>query len=121
MNRSELEVAKRYEAAGWRVIRGGAPDFLCICEVSGKIVDAVFVEVKSSRKQELTCEQLIWRKVLQSLGAKFRVETPTSSLLVAHPEERKLPAWAEKMAEMILGIDAEVERKIAKRRSEETT
>ena len=72
MNENEVEVAKRYEAEGYSVIRGGAPDFLCVRVVSGEIVEAVFVEVKSSGRG-LTYEQAIYRRVLESLGAKFVV------------------------------------------------
>ena len=30
VNENELEILKRYEAEGWKVLRGGAPDFLII-------------------------------------------------------------------------------------------
>jgi len=78
MNESELEVARRYEAAGWRIVRGGAPDFLAVkTDESGKILDKEFVEVKRGRG--LTYTQAIYKKVLESLGAKFSVVTVSPS------------------------------------------
>ena len=73
VNESELEVLKQYEAKGWRVLRGGAPDFLMLKVDDGRIVDFEFVEVKTEGSQ-LTYEQAIYKEILNKLGAKYKVE-----------------------------------------------
>jgi hypothetical protein len=87
LNKNELEVAKRYGAEGWRVIHGGAPDLLCIkVAESGGILDAEFVEVKSGRAG-LTYEQKVYRKVLETLGAKYKVERISATPIQARPNQ----------------------------------
>lgn len=74
VNKNELLVLKKYESQGWKVIRGGAPDFLMLKVNGGKIEDFIFVEVKNPNS-ELTYEQAIYREVLEKrLGAKYSVE-----------------------------------------------
>lgn len=73
VNEAEKKVLEKYEAMGWKTVRGGAPDFLFLRVEDGKIVDFCFVEVKRPNS-ELTYEQEIYRMVLERLGAKYIVE-----------------------------------------------
>lgn len=119
MNKSELEVARYLESQGWRVIRGGAPDLLCVKEGKfGKILDVVFVEVKRDRR-DLTYKQKMYRRALESLGAKYLLARFRQGAFSFEPSEPKppcshlrLPPWAEKIAEKILEIDAQTERNV---------
>ena len=74
VNKNELEVVKKYEEQGWKTLRGGAPDFVFLKVNNGEIQDILFVEVKS-RGDWLTYEQDIYRKVLEKLNAKYKIET----------------------------------------------
>ena len=78
VNRREREIARRYEADGWVVLRNGAPDFLMlrVVEQSGEKVVAVVqaVEVKAPGDR-LTYEQALYRKALEQLGVRYRLET----------------------------------------------
>lgn len=73
MNKREERVKQRYEADGWKVLRGGAPDFLMLKIDNGKIKEIMFVEVKSS-KAELTDEQAVYRKALEDIGIGYKLE-----------------------------------------------
>ena len=73
VNKNEKEVLNRYEAEGWKVLRGGAPDFLMLKVNDGEIEDALFVEVKSP-SDKLSYEQAIYRKILERLGATYKIE-----------------------------------------------
>jgi hypothetical protein len=78
VNKNELEVLRKYERNGWKVLRGGAPDFLMLKVKDGKIADHCFVEVKR-QGSSLTYEQEIYRKTLKELGAKYIVEVIEAS------------------------------------------
>ena len=73
MNAREENVADRYTKQGWRVLRGGAPDFLMLKVVNGEIGDVRAVEVKSF-EDELTYEQTVYRMVLERAGFQYIVE-----------------------------------------------
>ena len=73
VNKNELEVVKKYEKEGWKTLRGGAPDFIFVKVDNGKIKDFIFVEAKTL-SDKLSYEQTIYRKILESLGAKYKVE-----------------------------------------------
>jgi len=73
VNEAEKRVLEKYEANGWKTVRGGAPDFLFLKVEDEEIKDFCFVEVKRPNS-ELTYEQEIYRRVLESLGAKYIVE-----------------------------------------------
>jgi len=78
VNRREREIARRYEADGWAVLRNGAPDFLVlrVVEQNGeKVISEVqAVEVKAPGDR-LTLEQALYRKALEKLGVRYRLET----------------------------------------------
>lgn len=74
VNEREKKVLEKYEEKGWRPLRGGAPDFLMLKVNDGNIEDFEFVEVKNGNAS-LTYEQEIFRKVLEKLGAKYKVES----------------------------------------------
>lgn len=79
VNDNELKIVEKYEAQGWRTLRGGAPDFLFLkVDNRGEIEDFVFVEVKNG-KSGLSYAQAIYREVLELLGAKFKVEVPIAN------------------------------------------
>ena len=74
VNKNERGIIERYEQEGWKTLRGGAPDFVFLkLGDNGQIIDQVFVEVKS-KDAELTYEQSVYRKIIQKLGAKYKVE-----------------------------------------------
>jgi len=67
VNENELSVLKKYEARGWKVVRGGWPDFLMLKVEDGKITHFRFVEVKF-KGDRLSYEQSVVKKVLSQLG-----------------------------------------------------
>lgn len=74
MNRRELEVKVKYEAQGWKVLRNGAPDFICLkLDAAGGIAEMMAVEVKPLNGK-LTYEQSVFRKVFEKAGVPFKVE-----------------------------------------------
>ena len=73
VNRREKEVLEKYESEGWKTVRCGAPDFLFIKVKDCKIVNFCFVEVKPL-DVGLSYEQEIWKKVLESLGARYKLD-----------------------------------------------
>lgn len=71
MNYGELKVKETYEKRGWKVLRRGSPDFVLFKRnKSGKILDVIFVEVKREG-EKLRQEQLLYKKILKSLGLKY--------------------------------------------------
>lgn len=74
MNYRELHIKAQRESNGWRVVRGGAPDFLCIkVDEANRIVGVEFTEVKSPT-DELSYEQALWREVAVFLGVPWKTE-----------------------------------------------
>lgn len=74
MNRREEEVKARYESEGWKVLRNGAPDFICLkVDANGTILEAVGVEVKPVNGH-LTYEQAIYKEIFKWAGVQYRVE-----------------------------------------------
>lgn len=74
VNARERAVVDRYEAAGWRPLRGGSPDFIMVkVDADGNITDDVAVEVKSPT-DSLSYEQLVFRKFLERHGVRVVVE-----------------------------------------------
>lgn len=73
MNPREEEVADRYLNRGWKVLRGGAPDFLMLRVESGEIGEIMAVEVKSPMT-DLSYEQRVYKKVLEQAGIEYVVE-----------------------------------------------
>ena len=73
-NPREERVAQKYKASGWKVLRGGAPDFLMIKVNENKEpIEVLAVEVKSP-KDDLNYEQLVYRMILEKAGFKYIVE-----------------------------------------------
>lgn len=72
VNERELKVLKSYEQKGYHTIRCGSPDFLFVKTKDGNIVESLFVEVKSP-VDNLSYEQFIWKKVIEGLGANYKV------------------------------------------------
>ena len=73
MNVREEKVADLYTKQGWKVLRGGAPDFLMIRVKDGEIREAMAVEVKSPLG-DLTYEQMVYRMILEGAGLPYVVE-----------------------------------------------
>ena len=73
VNIREKQVLEQYEKEGWKTVRCGAPDFLFIKIDKDKITDFFFDEVKCP-DASLSYEQAIWKKVLELLGAKYRID-----------------------------------------------
>ena len=93
VNKNEQEIIRKYEAEGWKTVRGGAPDFLFLKVEDGKITDALFVEVKANG-DKLSYAQGVFRKVLERLGAEYRVEhvsTHVSSQVQSKPAQSVPP------------------------------
>jgi len=75
MNANEESIKKKYEGRGYKAMRGGAPDFVFFKNNNGGISDVIFVEVKNKKNSDkLSEKQEIHKKILENLGAKFRVE-----------------------------------------------
>jgi len=76
MNARELKVKKKLEAEGYKVLRGGAPDFIALkVDPSGKILSFKGVEVKSRGNGfKLSYEQEVYRKLFQLAKIEFEVE-----------------------------------------------
>ena len=76
MNERELKVKKKLEAEGYRVLRGGSPDFIALkVSPNGEILNFKGVEVKSrSNGMKLSYEQEIYRKLFQLAKIDFEVE-----------------------------------------------
>jgi hypothetical protein len=74
VNYRERHVKALRESNGWKVLRGGAPDFVCIkVDESGKITAVEFTEVKSPDDQ-LSYEQAVWREIAVFLGVPWKTE-----------------------------------------------
>jgi predicted Holliday junction resolvase-like endonuclease len=73
MNYREQHIKKKYEAEGWKVLRNGAPDFIMLKLIDGKIVDMLAVEVKSP-KDKLHYEQKVYRDILAKAGVQYKME-----------------------------------------------
>lgn len=76
MNRRELKVKQDFENEGFKTLRNGHPDFLFYKEKDGKIVEITFVEVKRPEQDFLTKEQVMYGKILRTLGADYQVIMP---------------------------------------------
>lgn len=72
-NTREQKVAARYNALGYKVLRGGAPDFLMLKVKDEKIVEVLAVEVKNG-SSHLTTEQAYYRDALLSCGVRYKLE-----------------------------------------------
>ena len=74
MNERELKVKAKYEAEGWRMLRGGAPDFIALkIDEKGGILEFMGIEVKNSH-DSLTYEQAIYRGLFKLAGREYKVE-----------------------------------------------
>lgn len=73
MNRREQAVKERYEAQGWKVLRNGAPDFLALKVVDGRITEIWAVEVKGPRGR-LSYEQGVYKQMFEQAAVPYVVE-----------------------------------------------
>lgn len=74
MNNREQVLKKKYEEQGWRMLRGGSPDFVAIrVDTEGNILEFTGVEVKSENGN-LRYEQAIYRKLFALAGIPYVVE-----------------------------------------------
>ena len=80
VNFNEEKIRMKYEKLGYKVLRGGCPDFLIFkYDKKNKIfLDVQFVEVKYGGDR-LSYEQEIYRKVLKSLGLNYKLDYIPSS------------------------------------------
>lgn len=76
MNERELKVKARLESEGYRVLRGGAPDFIALKVNSvGEILSFKGVEVKSrANGVKLSYEQEVYRELFRLAKIDFEVE-----------------------------------------------
>lgn len=85
-NGSDAEdvVRREYEAAGWLVLRNGAPDFLATRSGSNN-VQVVAIEVKRGGRA-ISKEQRMWKDIIERAGVEYRVERvlDDSGTLTAH-------------------------------------
>lgn len=97
----EKAVRKRYEKEGWKTLRHGAPDFVFYKTKDRKIVDVFFVEVKRWG-QKLKPTQRMFRKILQALRLKYKIEPLNPIKLPPLPlepysnKDLKLLHWVER-------------------------
>ena len=74
MNERELKIKQYYEAEGWRMLRGGAPDFIALkVNGEGEIQEFMGVEVKPTNGS-LSYEQAIYKRIFQQATIKYIVE-----------------------------------------------
>lgn len=73
MNNREETIKQKYEKEGWRMMRGGAPDFIAIKVDDGNIIEFKGVEVKKDGAG-LTYEQAIYQKLFELAHIPFVVE-----------------------------------------------
>ena len=73
MNRRELEVKKKYEDEGWKVLRNGAPDFVMFKVENNKIIEIEAVEVKCPNGK-LSYEQKVWKEICNKAKIKYKIE-----------------------------------------------
>lgn len=79
MTAAEKRVAYDLRKAGWRVLKRGWPDFLCIRSFFGDEPEIVAVEVKSP-KDKVTLAQQRMHRVLLKAGVKtyvYHCDDPT--------------------------------------------
>lgn len=72
-NTREQKVAARYKALGYKMLRGGAPDFLMLKIKDGKIAEVLAIEVKNG-SGHLTTEQAYYRDALLFCGVRYIME-----------------------------------------------
>ena len=72
MNNLEKQAKRQLEAEGWRVLRGGAPDYIALKVNDGEITDYKGVEVKS-KNGKLSYEQQLYRMIFQKAGIPYEV------------------------------------------------
>lgn len=74
MNEREAKIKKKYEEQGWKMLRGGAPDYIALkVNSDGKILTFQGVEVKS-KGSLLTYEQQIYKKIFEMANIPYIVE-----------------------------------------------
>jgi len=73
MNNSERKIKQQLESEGWKVLRGGAPDFIALkVNEEGEITDFKGVEGKPFNGK-LSYEQKIYQKIFELAGIHFEV------------------------------------------------
>ncbi len=72
MNNSEKQVKQQLEDEGWKVLRGGAPDYIALKVNNGQIDIFKGVEVKS-KSAKLSYEQQLYRMIFQKAGIPYEV------------------------------------------------
>jgi len=74
VNNREEAVKRRYEEQGWKMLRGGAPDFIALrVDDKGNILEFRGVEVKTNGSS-LTYEQAIYQRIFELANIPFTVE-----------------------------------------------
>jgi Holliday junction resolvase len=73
MNRREQQIKNELESQGWKILRGGAPDFIALKVTNNGDVD-IFkgIEVKS-KMDDLAYEQEVYRKLFILAGVPYEV------------------------------------------------
>jgi len=73
MNRREQQIKNELESQGWKILRGGAPDFIALKVTNNGDVD-IFkgIEVKS-KMDKLSYEQEVYRKLFILAGVPYEV------------------------------------------------
>jgi len=98
---TELFVRRCFERKGFKVLRGGAPDYIFYKEGNGKLEDILFVEVKQ-KERELKPNQKRYLEILKELGASVRLIVMKSESLLSEKFElkelkeeefKKFPLW----------------------------
>lgn len=71
---SEKCVARKWQEAGYFVLKNGAPDFLMLKLADNSVYRFVAVEVKNRRTPHLTASQQLYKKALELAGVEYRLE-----------------------------------------------
>lgn len=75
VNENEEKIRRRYKKEGYKILRGGAPDFIIFKydPETKEFSDIQFIEVKAN-SDVLSYEQQVYFMILQKLGVKCKVE-----------------------------------------------
>lgn len=90
----EAKIVEAYKKKGYEAINKGAPDLLFFRrDKLGKLRDVIFVEVKTDGDR-FRPHQLAYKKILQELGLKYKVERTVSKRLEIN-KEKFIRLWNE--------------------------
>lgn len=73
VNKNEEQIKTKMEGKGYKVLRGGWPDFLCFKTIGEEITDIRGIEVKAGA-DKLSYEQQIIKRIFKQLLIPYEVQ-----------------------------------------------